>query len=64
MKPNIGRSDKTTRLLLSVVILAAGVYFKSWWGLLAIVPLVTGAISFCPLYTILGINTCEIPKKQ
>jgi hypothetical protein len=64
MKPNIGRSDKTIRLLLSVVILAAGVYFKSWWGLLAIVPLVTVAISFCPLYSFLGINTCEVPKKR
>jgi hypothetical protein len=64
MKQNVGRSDKTIRLLLSVVILAIAAYFKSWWGLLAIVPLVTGAISFCPLYTILGINTCDVPKKR
>lgn len=64
MKQNVGRSDKTIRLLLAVAILAAGAYFKSWWGLLAIVPLVTGAMSFCPLYSILGINTCDIPKKQ
>ncbi|MES2849664.1 MAG: DUF2892 domain-containing protein [Bacteroidota bacterium] len=60
MKPNVGNLDKTIRLLLAVVILAAGAYFRSWWGLLAIVPLLTGAISFCPLYSILGINTCSI----
>lgn len=64
MKQNVGRSDKTIRLLLSLVILAVGAYFKSWWGLLAVVPLVTGAISFCPLYSILGINTCDVPKKR
>lgn len=62
MKPNVGKTDKTIRLLLAVLILAAGAYFKSWWGLLAIVPLATGAISFCPLYSLLGISTCKIKK--
>jgi hypothetical protein len=28
------------------------------WGYIGIVPLLTGAIGFCPLYTVLGINTC------
>lgn len=62
MKPNVGNIDKTIRLLLAVVILAAGAYFRSWWGLLAIVPFITGAISFCPLYSLLRINTCKIKK--
>ncbi len=61
MKCNVGRTDKVVRMILALVIGALGIYFKSWWGLLGILPLVTGLISFCPVYTILGLNTCT-PK--
>jgi len=64
MKQNIGRLDKTIRLVLAIAIAAAGVYFKSAWGALAVVPLLTGAISFCPLYSIFGISTCKVEQKQ
>lgn len=62
MKPNVGNFDKTIRLLLAIVILSVGAYFRSWWALLAIVPFITGVMSFCPLYSIFGINTCRIKK--
>jgi hypothetical protein len=29
------------------------------WGLIGIVPLATGLLSWCPLYTVLGIRTCR-----
>jgi hypothetical protein len=32
------------------------------WGYIGIVPLATGAIGWCPLYTVLGINTCALKK--
>ena len=59
MKKNIGNTDKVIRILLAFAIIVAGLYFKSWWGLLAIVPLLTGLFSVCPLYLILGVNTCN-----
>jgi hypothetical protein len=31
------------------------------WGWIGVVPLATGFMSFCPLYTLIGMNTC--PKK-
>ena len=61
MKCNVGKTDKVVRMALALVIGALGIYFKSWWGLLAVLPLFTGLISFCPVYTILGLNTCT-PK--
>ena len=57
MKPNVGNTDKIIRITLAIIIAASGIYFKSWWGLVAIVPLVTGVISFCPLYKFFGVNT-------
>jgi hypothetical protein len=35
---------------------------QTWWGLLGIIPLVTGSTGVCPLYTILGVSTC--PSKN
>jgi hypothetical protein len=58
MQCNVGKADKWVRLILTIVIGMLGYYYKSWWGLVAFVPLITGAISFCPIYKIFGINTC------
>ena len=64
MKPNVGKTDKIVRITMAVVIAAAGIYFKSWLGLVAIVPFLTAVISFCPLYTIFGLNTCSAKSVQ
>ena len=64
MNPNVGSTDKVLRITMAVVIAAAGIYFKSWWGLVAIVPFLTAIISFCPLYTIFGLNTCSAKSVQ
>jgi hypothetical protein len=40
-----------------LIIALAGYYYNSWWGLLAVIPLITAYFSFCPLYKLLGINT-------
>ncbi len=57
MKANVGGFDKTLRILLGVVIIAAGFYFKSWLGAIGLVPLLTGLIGWCPLYAPFGIST-------
>lgn len=63
MKQNVGRKDAAVRIVLAVVIGFVGYYYKSWWGLLALVPLATAYFSFCPLYKLLGINTCKTKIK-
>ena len=57
MKKNVGGIDRTIRIVLGVVILAAGVYYGSWWGALGLLPLATAAFSFCPLWVPFGIST-------
>jgi len=59
MKGNAGKIDKVIRSVLGIKIAIAGVYFKSWWGVIAIVPLVTSFTGFFALYKMLGINTCK-----
>jgi hypothetical protein len=55
MKKNIGSWDKAARLIIGAVLLLL-VYTGQarWWGLVGLVLVVTGALSFCPLYAILG----------
>lgn len=57
MKKNVGRNDKIVRIVLGLVIGALGFYYKSWWGLVGIVPLGTAFINFCPLYLPFKIST-------
>lgn len=59
---NEGNTDRIIRVILGIAIAAAGLYFQSWLGLLAIIPLATAAIGWCPLYSLFGINTCGIKR--
>lgn len=63
MKRNVGNIDMYIRIILAVIIAALGYYFQSWWGLLAIVPLATAFLRFCPAWAIFGISTMEKQKK-
>ena len=57
MNKNVGNSDRIVRIVIGLLIGILGFVYKSWWGLLAIVPLATAFINFCPLYSIFKINT-------
>jgi hypothetical protein len=35
-----------------------------WWGLVGLLPLLTGLTGYCPAWTLLGINTCETRQKD
>jgi hypothetical protein len=54
---NMGKTDRVLRGIVGTAILAAGLYFQSWWGLFGLVPLGTSLISWCPLYVPLKIDT-------
>ena len=61
MAKNVGTVDKTIRILLGLGIIGSGVYFQSWWGAVGALPLITGLVNYCPLYSLLGASTCR-PK--
>lgn len=59
MKNNIGKYDRGIRIVLGLVIIALGFYFKSYLGLIGLIPLVTAIFGFCPLYSPFGLSTRE-----
>jgi len=53
--------ERAIRVILGLGLLALVVSGpKTAWGLIGIIPLVTGLIGSCPLYTIFGISTCKL----
>ena len=64
MKLNVGGIDRTLRILVGIALIAlAATGTVGWWGYIGIVPLVTGLFRFCPLYSMLGMNTCPVQSK-
>lgn len=59
MKKNIGSTDRVIRVVAGLLIIALGVLYQSWWGLIGIIPLVTATAGFCPAYLPFGISTCK-----
>ncbi len=57
MNFNVGGTDKKLRIIFGTSILLTGIIFQSWWGLLGVIPLLTGLVNFCPLYCPLNIDT-------
>ncbi|HTK31270.1 MAG TPA: DUF2892 domain-containing protein [Candidatus Saccharimonadaceae bacterium] len=64
MKPNVGGLDRAFRIVLGLVVIGVGVYFKSWWGALGLMPLLTGLLRWCPVYLPFGTTTCTPPPKH
>ena len=64
MQCNVGTGDRIFRLVAGVVIIALGIYFRSWWGALGAIPLLTGITRWCPLYLPLKINTGKTPANE
>ncbi|MBI5069110.1 MAG: DUF2892 domain-containing protein [Deltaproteobacteria bacterium] len=61
---NEGTLDRAIRIALGLALLSLTVVGpKSMLGLIGIVPLVTGAIGFCPIYKVLGLSTCPAAKR-
>jgi predicted RND superfamily exporter protein len=64
MKKNVGQIDRIIRIIVGLIILAVGYYFRSWWGLVGLLPLLTAIIGYCPPYQLFGINTIRSASGQ
>ncbi|MDO9312975.1 MAG: DUF2892 domain-containing protein [Burkholderiaceae bacterium] len=64
MKKNEGTIDRALRVLAGLVLIGLAATERIGpWGYIGVVPLLTGAIGMCPLYSILGINTCPLARR-
>ena len=64
MYHNVGGIDQILRKVLGVVICSIGVIYNNWWGMVGLIPLVTGTMSWCPLYNLVGLSSLEISESE
>jgi hypothetical protein len=65
MKKNAGNVDRAIRVVIGLALIGLTVTGTiGVWGWIGIVPLATAAMGFCPLYTLLGMNTCPMEAKK
>lgn len=63
MKVNEGVIDRSVRVVVGLVLIGLAVTGTvGIWGYIGVIPLVTGALGVCPLYSLLGINTCPASR--
>lgn len=65
MKMNVGKIDRVIRIVLGLVLLSL-VFLgpHTSWGFIGLIPLLTGMIGVCPVYSLFGINTCQLTDKR
>ncbi|MDX9995371.1 MAG: DUF2892 domain-containing protein [Rhodocyclaceae bacterium] len=62
MKFNVGGIDRILRIVVGLALVAWALMGGPVWAWIGVVPLATGAVGFCALYPLLGINTCPTRK--
>ncbi len=62
MKCNVGKTDRLIRIIIGLVILVLGYIYSSWWGIVGLVPLLTGLFRWCPAYLPCKISTDKSEK--
>lgn len=67
MKANVGSIDRVVRVIIGIGLLSLVFVLDGsarWLGLIGVIPLGTALIGYCPLYSVLGVNTCGTGGRQ
>lgn len=60
MNKNVGIIDRTLRIVAGLALIAlTATGTIGPWGWIGVVPLATGALGWCPAYTLFGLKTCK-----
>jgi hypothetical protein len=57
MKCNVGKTDKTIRIIVGILLIAYGIAYNSWIGIIGLIPVLTALAGWCPVYIPFNINT-------
>jgi hypothetical protein len=62
---NESNLDRSIRVIVGIAVLAL-VFIgpRTPWGLLGLIPLITGIAGVCPLYRLIGLSTCSLAAKR
>jgi hypothetical protein len=67
MNTNLGGLDRLLRVILGLGLISLMFVVESnarWFGVIGLVPLLTGLMGYCPLYAILGFSSCPLQRRE
>ena len=67
MKTNVGSADKIVRIVVGIGLLSLFFILEGsmkFLGLIGIAPIATALMGWCPLYSVIGVNTCPLTEKK
>jgi hypothetical protein len=64
MKRNVGKRDRVIFLIVGLLILALGIIYQSWWGLIGLLPVIVAASGRCALFCLFKIDTTKKDSVQ
>jgi hypothetical protein len=62
MSKNVGGFDKIARIVIGAALILGALLGYGVWMWIGVVPLLTGLMGSCPLYSLIGLNTCPLKK--
>jgi sulfite exporter TauE/SafE len=69
MKTNVGPIDRILRIVVGIALIAFALGFiapgasYAWIGWIGVIPVLTGFVGSCPLYSLVGLSTCPAAKR-
>ncbi|WP_111734241.1 YgaP family membrane protein [Roseovarius amoyensis] len=60
MTKNVGSIDRILRIVIGALLIIGALMGYGWWMWIGVVPLVTGLMGSCPLYSLFGMSTCPM----
>lgn len=64
MTHNVGGIDRALRIVIGLVLIGLAATGRvGIWGWIGVLPLFTGLFGTCPLYRLIGVNTCPVKKQ-
>jgi hypothetical protein len=65
MDINIGFVERALRVVVGIVLLASALVGpQTLWGLFGVLPLLSGAMGFCPIYYAFGVSGRSPTRRQ
>ena len=67
MRINVGIIDRIIRILTGLGMLSLILWMQGkerFWGLLGLIPLLTGIMGLCPFYALIGFKTCPLKDES
>jgi hypothetical protein len=65
MTANVGNLDRLLRIVAGLALLSlVFVGPQTYWGLIGLIPLITGLVGFCPAYRLFGLSSCPAASRS